>query len=153
MNQPPPYAFPNKPGYPYGQPQRQQAKPVSLIWYGVIAVLAIIVYVLFYSLFSPHWVEDYRLDGSNQRSDATRPLDTMVFSHTWRLQWTCDVQGNPGGTYKLQVINVDTGDVLVSTVCGGDKDTSDTTPEQRSGVVNLHVIADGAWFLDVQELR
>ena len=88
-------------------------------------------------------------NGSKKTAIFTAPND-------WKIVWSCNPSSFFGGQYNLQVVVTGSDDsvldIPINTICKTGN-TSDSTEEHQGGQVYLDVISEGAWTIQVQELK
>jgi hypothetical protein len=96
-------------------------------------------------------VQTFSGNGAKKTNSFTVPAD-------WRIVWSCTPSSFLGNSYNviISVNNASDGSPVdygaVNTICKAGN-TGDTTEERTSGSVFLDVNSEGAWSVQVQELR
>lgn len=96
-------------------------------------------------------VQTFSGNGAKKTNSFTVPAD-------WRIVWSCTPSSFLGNSYNviISVNNASDGSPVdygaVNTICKAGN-TGDTTEERTSGNMYLDVNSEGAWSVQVQELR
>lgn len=100
---------------------------------------------------APKWTTTHTFTGNGIKKTAvfTVPAD-------WKVLWSCTPSSFYGGQYNiiLSVYNSDgtPADIAVNTICKAGN-TGDVTEEHQGGDVYLDINSEGAWTIQVQELK
>lgn len=90
------------------------------------------------------------------KGNGIKKTATFAVPDDWKLTWTCNPSSFFGNQYNVivTVYNADNtpADVAVNALCKKGT-TSDTTEEHQAGTVYLSINSEGAWAVQVQELK
>jgi len=74
----------------------------------------------------------------------------------WKVLWSCTPSSFYGGQYNVQLIVYNSdgtpADLAINAICQAGT-TSGQTEEHKSGQVYLDINSEGAWTIQVQELK
>jgi hypothetical protein len=101
---------------------------------------------------APQWVTTHTFTGN-----GTKKTGYFTVPNDWKLVWKCDPTSFYGGQYNV-IIGVTGSDgslidpAAVNTICKTGN-TGDSTDEHQGGKIYLDVNSEGAWTIQVQELK
>src|SRR5579875_761696 len=98
------------------------------------------------------WTTVQTFTGNGDKKTAI--FDTPV---DWKIVWSCNPSSFYGGEYNLivSVYGSDGSDIdlsAINTICQAGN-TSDLTEEHQGGQVYLDIASEGAWTIQIQELK
>ena len=101
---------------------------------------------------TPKWVTTQTFSGN-----GTKKTGFFTVPDNWKLIWKCDPASSYGGEYNV-IVSVDGSDgsfidpTAVNTICKTGN-IGDSTDEHQGGQIYLDVSSEGAWTIQVQELK
>jgi hypothetical protein len=100
---------------------------------------------------APKWTTTQTFTGNGIKKTAIFPV-----GNDWKLIWSCTPSSFYGGQYNVlvTVYNSDgtPADLAVNTICKSGN-TGDSTEEHQGGNVYLDINSEGAWKIQIQELK
>ncbi|SRR5579884_1562572 len=101
---------------------------------------------------APQWVTTHTFTGDGGKKTAV-----FTVGDDWRISWSCDPTSFQGTQFNLiiMVYNSDgtiSDPAAVNTICKAGN-THDVTEEHQGGDVYLDINSEGAWKVQIQELK
>lgn len=99
----------------------------------------------------PKWTTTHSFTGNGIQKTAV-----FTVADDWKLNWSCTPSSFYGGSYNVQVYVYGSDgslvDVAINTICQAGN-VSGSTEEHQGGDIYLDMESEGAWTVQVQELK
>jgi len=100
---------------------------------------------------APKWTTVQTFTGNGIKKTAIFPV-----GNDWKVIWSCTPSSFYGGQYNVQVAVYNSdgtlADLAVNTICKSGN-IADSTEEHQSGNIYLDINSEGAWKIQIQELK
>jgi len=99
----------------------------------------------------PKWTTTHTFTGNGTQKTAV-----FTVPDDWKINWTCTPSSFYGNSYNVQVYVYGSDgsltDVAINTICQNGN-VSGSTEEHQGGDIYLDINSEGAWTVQVQELK